>query len=84
MPNPPANRYALERAREEGRQEERRRQQDLAVATAFAERVGASLMVLLANTPYSQWPELAKTAYRHEASKTPTAEWLYSETLPKE
>lgn len=48
-------------------------------AEDFAKRVGEGLMIILANIPINSWPELALIAFRHEASKTPTAAQTYLE-----
>ncbi len=43
----------------------------------FAERIGHTLMVILANKSFDEWPQEAKKAFEHENRKTPTSAQMY-------
>jgi predicted xylose isomerase-like sugar epimerase len=50
---------------------------------AFAERVGNSVMLILANKPFDKWPDEAKIAFKHESERTSIPAYFYRERLPK-
>ena len=49
----------------------------------FAKEIGGNIMLMLANTPYKRWPELAKTAFTHAAERQDTLAYFYKQRLPK-
>lgn len=49
----------------------------------FAERLGNNILTGLAQKPYKEWPEYAKTAFTWTAHEMPTAAQIYKEQLPK-
>lgn len=48
----------------------------------FASEVGNNIMLMLANTSFDKWPELAKIAYRHAQEHQETTAYLYKQRLP--
>ncbi len=50
----------------------------------FGQKLGEAIVTLLANTPYSEWPNEAKIAFRDVEEKFPIAAFHYMERLPKE
>lgn len=53
------------------------------IVEEFTNRISKTLMNILANIPYSQWPDPAKRAFNLEGYPTPTAAHLYRTRLPK-
>lgn len=51
--------------------------------TRFASEVGNNIMIVLANKPYDQWPELAKMAFKCASDRQEVLAHLYQERLPK-
>lgn len=51
--------------------------------TRFACEVGNNIMLMLANKPYVDWPDLAKTAFTHAQDRQETTAYLYKQRLPK-
>lgn len=49
---------------------------------SFAHEVGNNLMIMLANKPFVDWPDLAKIAYRHAANGRGTVAHFYKSNLP--
>jgi hypothetical protein len=49
---------------------------------AFANQLGQSILVCLACMPFDTWPQVAQTAFEHEARKAPNAAALYRANLP--
>lgn len=47
----------------------------------FAEKLATSILLVLGQMPYRDWPNEAKIAFDHEAAKTPTAAFLFKERL---
>ena len=43
----------------------------------FAMEIQRNLSTMLAVTPFSEWPEMAKVAYRHAAREQETTAWIY-------
>ena len=76
----PINRVKRELARVEKELEEERFKPHL---QGFANRLGESILVLLATKAFKDWPEIAKIAFEHEARKSPTSAHFYKLRLPK-
>ena len=49
----------------------------------FAVKLGNNILTILANTPWKDWPEIAKTCVEHEARRTPNIVEYYLNSLPK-
>jgi len=49
----------------------------------FVEEFKEALGLVLVNTPYEEWPKLAKLAFEHVSSRMETAAWMYRTKLPK-
>lgn len=49
----------------------------------FAREVGDNVMLMLANKPYEQWPDLAKLAFKHAADRQDVTAYFYRQRLPK-
>ena len=50
---------------------------------AFAREVGMNIMLILANTPYSRWPDVAKISFKHASERQEVSAYLYQQRLPK-
>ena len=50
---------------------------DVKYIRQFAEEIQRNIGTMLAVTPYSKWPEMAKVAYRHAQERQETAAWIY-------
>lgn len=50
---------------------------------AFIKEMGKTILMFLAMTKYSEWPEIAKISFEHHAKKAPTSAYFYKERLPK-
>lgn len=49
----------------------------------FAREVGENIMLMLANTSFAKWPDMAKTAFKHAEDRQETSAYLYKQCLPK-
>lgn len=49
----------------------------------FAREIGENIMIILANKPFSQWPEIAKIAFKHAQDRQETTAYLYKQNLPE-
>lgn len=78
-----ANRY------EQQEEEIRRLKAQIQVATDrrfckhFMKRFRGGLMLLLAQTPYRDWPQMAKSAFEFWERELPIPAGLYKDLLPK-
>lgn len=48
----------------------------------FTDSMLRNIGVILALTPYEQWPAIAKAAYKHAAERQPTTAQYYKQNLP--
>jgi len=69
--------YAREKGFREGVAHQREQEDTHRHAQEFAAQVGKSIMILLANTPYDDWPTVAKIAYKHDASQNVVGAYCY-------
>lgn len=53
------------------------RMHDVKYIKAFADELTKNIGTMLAVTPYSEWPEMAKVAYRHAKDQQETSAWIY-------
>lgn len=49
----------------------------------FAREIGENIMLILANTPFARWPEIAKIAFKHAQDRQETTAYLYKQNLPE-
>lgn len=61
----------------------RDREFNLKYVKPFVTDVGESIMLMLSFKPFNQWPDEAKTAFRHCETKTPVPAQVYKQLLPK-
>lgn len=56
----------------------------MAILAPFTKDLCNSIGLILANTPYSQWPQVARVAFDYAARQTPTTAGIYKSRLPEE
>jgi hypothetical protein len=49
----------------------------------FAKEVAGNIMLMLANKPFAQWPELCQHAFKHARDRQETIAYMYQQRLPK-
>ena len=50
---------------------------DVKYIRLFANELTENIGTMLAVTPFSKWPEMAKVAYRHAEERQETSAWIY-------
>jgi len=63
-------------------QEEISRLRMIPLVTQFAERFGHNMLVILAATPYAQWPDWAKGVFKRTEKDQPAIAQYYKDQLP--
>ena len=51
--------------------------------TPFIDKMSENIMVILANSPFEWWPNIAKTGFEHARDKYPVPAEIYKRNLPK-
>lgn len=57
---------------------------DQKIVHQFANAMLENIGIILAHKPFSEWPELAKIAYRHAERKQEVAAFIYRKYCAKE